>query len=108
VPKFTLLIETNCAPGTDEEFNRWYDEVHIPELLTIDGFVSATRFEVADAQMGRSLPPQRYMALYEIDADSAQQALDALAAKTRELHMSDTLQTGPGAMKARMYASLAT
>jgi hypothetical protein len=101
-----LLIETNCQPGTDVEFNRWYDEIHIPELLQIDGFVRATRYGVADAQMGRSVPDQRYLALYEIDAESAQAALDALAAATPALNMSPTLVTGRGAMRARMYTPL--
>jgi hypothetical protein len=106
LPTHLLVFQTDCAPGTDDEFNRWYNEVHIPELLRIPGFKAATRYRVADAQMGRRSPDHRYLALYEIEADTAQEALDALNAKTAELAMSDTLLTGPGQLSASVWTSL--
>ena len=44
----------------EEEFNRWYDQHHVPGLLAVPGFISATRF----SQLG---PPRRYLAVYEIE-----------------------------------------
>jgi hypothetical protein len=44
----------------EAEWNRWYDEVHVPELLSVPGFHSATRFQERGA-------PRRYLALYEVD-----------------------------------------
>ena len=55
---------------TDEEFCEWYD-AHLPEILSIPGFVSAQRFRlepvVADAVEPTSY---RYLALYEIEGDT--------------------------------------
>lgn len=106
MPRHLLIVETSCAEGSDAEFNRWYDEVHIPQLLTIDGFVGARRYRLADAQMGRSRPEQPYLALYEIEADDPQAALDALLARTAALEMTPTLVTGRGAVRTRLYTAL--
>ena len=41
-----LIVETGPAEGRDDDWNAWYDEVHIPEILEkIPGFHAATRFE---------------------------------------------------------------
>jgi hypothetical protein len=28
-----LMVLTNSAEGQDAEFNAWYDEIHLPEVL---------------------------------------------------------------------------
>ncbi|OBK22882.1 hypothetical protein A5634_06810 [Mycobacterium asiaticum] len=43
-----------------EEYHRWHDEVHLPEMLTIDGFVSARRWQTDG---------DSFITLYEIDTD---------------------------------------
>jgi hypothetical protein len=54
----------------DDEFNEWYD-AHLPEILSIPGFVSAQRYRlepvVADAVEPTSY---RYLAVYEIEGDT--------------------------------------
>ncbi|WP_327116815.1 hypothetical protein OHB12_05720 [Nocardia sp. NBC_01730] len=51
----------------DEEYNKWYNEVHVPDLLEIPGVKSCARYR------GRPLggrPAQfDYLAVYEIDGD---------------------------------------
>ena len=44
-----------------DEYHKWHDDVHIPEMLTIDGFVSARRWATED---GKS-----FITLYELDTD---------------------------------------
>jgi hypothetical protein len=84
------LVQTNAVDGTDEEFSEWYTTVHIPELLTIPGFVAAQRFEF-DASATTAEPPEyRYLAIYEIEGSGADAAA-ALASAIPTLHMSDTL-----------------
>ncbi len=40
-----MVVLTNPNPGGDEAFNRWYDEIHVPDVLnTIGGYVGARRF----------------------------------------------------------------
>lgn len=48
----------------DGELNDWYDGTHVPELLSVPGFVSARRFR----RVGDDGEPE-YLAVYEIEAD---------------------------------------
>lgn len=73
-----LLAFTNPAPGREAEFNRWYDEQHVPDLLAVPGFLSAQRFHLTDAA-GEGNPGWSYLALYEIESDDP----DALMAEVR-------------------------
>ena len=88
-----LIVFSNPSAGQEDEYNRWYDEVHLKEVLEVDGFVAAQRFALADAQIaamdGRS--PTRYLAIYEIEAEDLQPVLDKLAAAGATMNMSDAL-----------------
>ena len=80
-----LLALTNAVEGKDEEFQKWYWETHIPEVLELPGFVAAKRLRTADDAVGA---PHRYATIYEVEG-SAQAALGTLF--TAGLSMSDTL-----------------
>lgn len=76
--KHHLLAFTNPVAGREEEFNRWYDERHVPDLLAVPGFVSAQRFALTDAT-GQDKAGWTYLALYELETDDP----DALMAEVR-------------------------
>ena len=38
-----LIVRTDVAPEMEEEFNRWYNEEHIPLLLRVPGVLWAKR-----------------------------------------------------------------
>jgi hypothetical protein len=65
-----LLVQADVAPEHEATWNRWYDQRHVPDLLTVPGFHSGRRFEaVADypgAGLSGALP--RYLALYDLDS----------------------------------------
>lgn len=64
-PGGVWLIESNCAaPDRLDEFNRWYDGIHIPDFLATGLFITGYRFETVPGQTGG-----RYLALYETDGD---------------------------------------
>jgi len=54
-----LVVDIEVDPAREDEFNRWYDEEHIPEKLRTEGFYSARRFKHAT-------DPHRYLAVYEV------------------------------------------
>jgi hypothetical protein len=96
VTRATLVVYSNPSdPAREEEYNSWYDKVHVPEVLTIEGFVAATRFRVAEASIAGEEVPHRYLALYEVESDDLQGTLNALVAATPNLHMSDAIQMDP-------------
>jgi hypothetical protein len=58
-----LLTITEPPPYMEEEFNAWYDTEHLPERLSIPGFLSARRW-VADCKPGEG----KYLATYELES----------------------------------------
>jgi hypothetical protein len=71
------LMIVESRPNSSEqvaEFHDWYDTVHIPEILEVEGFVSARRLA--------SLDGASFIAVYEIegDVDAAKAHLEAALA----------------------------
>jgi hypothetical protein len=67
-----LFVMNDVDASCEEEFNRWYQEQHVPERLAVPGFRTARRYRAADGGPA-------YMAVYECDsievfASSAYQA----------------------------------
>ena len=54
----------DAPPEHEDEFNRWYDEEHLPLLSQVRGVLRARRFVDLRA------PKPRYIALYELDNES--------------------------------------
>lgn len=89
MPKGVVYVESRpSSPERDQEFNTWYNEVHLPELVALDGFVCARRLKpIGEADY--------YIAIYEIEGDDLQAIMDNLLASAGQLHMSDALQMDP-------------
>src|SRR5246127_295803 len=61
MPKSLLFVESRPAsPDHVDEYHRWHDQVHVPEMLAVDGFVSARRWQTDG---------ESFVTLYEIDTD---------------------------------------
>jgi len=92
MPKFKMLVFTNPAKGGSEDgYNKWYDEQHIPDVCRLDGFTGAQRFKFVDTGMGPGLT--NYLAIYELEAADAKEAVALLQSKagTPEMVMSEDL-----------------
>jgi len=91
-----LVVFTQPKPGQEAEYNRWYEEVHLGDVLKVEGFVAAQRFEVATAQIGDAAQsaPGRYLAIYEIEAENLEAALAQLSAGSDSMEISDALDAG--------------
>lgn len=82
-----IYVETYpSSPDREQEYNTWYDEVHLPELVAIDGIVSARRLRPVNGE-------GPYVALYEIEGDDLQVVLQGMSAA--KLTMSSALQLDP-------------
>ncbi|MCV7103751.1 DUF4286 family protein [Mycobacterium palustre] len=87
--KGIMYVESRpSSPDREQEYNTWYDEVHIPELLALDGIVAARRLRPLDGQ-------GPYVAIYELEGDDLQAILDNMIANAGQLHMSDALLMDP-------------
>jgi hypothetical protein len=80
VAREILLAFSNPVDGRDDEYNDWYTNQHLDEILAVEGFRTAQRFELVDAKMTNDTPtpPYRYLVLYEIEEGSLERADAAL------------------------------
>lgn len=51
-----FVIPANFVAGMEAEYHKWYDEVHIPEVTRVPGFVAMKRGRLSDIQC----EPRRY------------------------------------------------
>ncbi len=56
-----------------EEWNRWHSEVHMPDVASQPGIISARKFRVADDSTPADWPAQ-YITIYEFESWQAWQA----------------------------------
>lgn len=92
----TYLVFSNPVEGKEDEFNEWYDNVHLPEVLATPGMRAAQRFALLETDITHNSvlpkPAHRYLLVYEMEGD-----VDATMAKIQEaalsgtMHMSDAL-----------------
>ena len=57
-----LLVMIDIDPAYEEDFNRWYDEEHIPALSAVPGTLLARRFRATDTSK------QWHLALYHLES----------------------------------------
>jgi hypothetical protein len=87
------FVQTDPVGNREDEYNEWYTERHLADVLDVPGFVAAQRYMIA-GRYPDSREPQgrRYMAIYEIQGD-AQRAIDSLGAVRRsgQMHISPAM-----------------
>jgi hypothetical protein len=49
-PEYLLLVMGNFVPGMEDDYHRWYDEMHGPEVLDTPGFVGMRRGSRVETQ----------------------------------------------------------
>jgi hypothetical protein len=59
--KLVYVVALDMEPEWEEETNRWYNEEHIPALLSVPGYFGARRYISVDGQ-------PKYLNWYEIDS----------------------------------------
>ncbi|NMO01624.1 hypothetical protein HH308_10410 [Gordonia sp. TBRC 11910] len=68
--EYQYWVLTNpTTPEQEDEYNEWYDNVHVHDAAAVPGFQSAQRFELAEHQRGEAPFPYKYGAMYEIETD---------------------------------------
>lgn len=67
MPRYKMVALTSPVAGKEDEYHRWYQNDHLPEIVSFPGMVSAKRYK---AVMPLQDPTNyQYMAIYEIDTD---------------------------------------
>lgn len=91
--RYKMVVLSRPTEGREEEYNAWYQDVHLGELVALEGFVSARRYRRArNLAEGDTYP---YLAVYEIETDDIDAVVENLTATAEQgrLTMSDAVDT---------------
>lgn len=68
---YTVFVAVDVKPGTEDEYNKWYDEEHTPLLSKVPGWIRSRRFVLKDwaqggeqGRAGQKAPP-KFLAVHE-------------------------------------------
>lgn len=91
--RYNFIVLTNPVEGREDEYNDWYTNTHLPDVLKIPGIVAAQRFTRAAIQRGAGPFPWKYLAIYECESDNLSGIVRELTARggTELMRMTDAL-----------------
>jgi hypothetical protein len=73
MPRGIMYVETMpVSPDREADYHKWYNDTHLAEILSVEGIVSARRFAPTDGN-------GPFIAIYELDCDDLDAAVDRLA-----------------------------
>lgn len=76
-PKCLLIVTAEVDPEVEAEWNRWYDDVHLPDALKCPGVLRGRRYvstgDIGETCRGRRETVARriYTTVYELDSPAA-------------------------------------
>ena len=88
--KHVLLVFTSPVEGREDAYNAWYNDVHLGEVLTADGFVRAQRFKASEILP--SVTEHEYVAIYEIEDLDPGEAMKSLNGAAGSFTMTDAIE----------------
>jgi hypothetical protein len=94
--RYRFVVLSNPVPGREDEFNEWYDQHHLREILAIPGIKSGQRFHRSAAQVSPS-HPYEYLAVYEIETDDIEAVIAGLSDPSGRVR-SDAIDLGSTAV----------
>jgi hypothetical protein len=81
--KGIMYVETMpVSPDREADYHNWYNDVHLAEIVSVDGIVSARRFAPTDGD-------GPFIAIYELDCED----LDAVQQRLAELGASGKMSS---------------
>jgi hypothetical protein len=94
--KHLIAVLTEPTPGKETEFNDYYENLHLGEVLATTGWDTAQRFILTD-EAGQKCP-HKYLALYQVEADDASDIIRTLNETRAQRQQSDALNRRTAAL----------
>lgn len=79
MPRHQYVILCQPVAGRETEFEDWYNNQHLADVVKIDGVVSAQRFKITAQRGDDNSPAWQSLAIYNLDADDPEAVMDAIA-----------------------------
>jgi len=77
LPSCLLIVTAEVDAEVEADWNRWYDEVHLPDALACPGVLSGRRYlaagEISESDRGQSrrTKARLYTTVYELESPAA-------------------------------------
>lgn len=65
--KALLIVRSDVVPAREADYNQWYNEVHLRDMLNVPGIISARRYVSL-------LDEPKYAAVYELESEDVLQS----------------------------------
>jgi hypothetical protein len=72
-----LIVTAEVDASVEADWNRWYDDVHLPDALACPGvlagrrYVSSGEISESDRGQGKRTPTRIYTTVYELESPAA-------------------------------------
>jgi hypothetical protein len=99
--RYTLMVFTRPVAGRVEEYNRWYDQTHLSDVLRVPGFVGAQRWAAED---GDPATGPRYAAVFDIETDDIDATLAIFDRERQAMPSSSALD--PDSVSFALYRAV--
>ena len=91
MPRYQMVVMSDPVEGCEKDYNQWYQDVHLPQLVALEGIRSARRLRRVRTLGERET--YSYMVIYDIETEDIDAVLDNLisVAMAGEITMSDAI-----------------
>lgn len=85
-----LVFSSPTSPETEAEYNDWYTNKHLKDVVALPALVSATRYKLEEAVSLDGIPvsASKYLAIYEVEGDTVE------AMNAAKLQLADGMASG--------------
>jgi len=94
--KYRFVVLSNPTPGMEDEYNKWYNETHMREVVAVSGIDTAQRFKIHEESLRPGVnPAHKYLAIYEIETDDISSVMEDLRSRpgTPAMFISEAFDT---------------
>lgn len=78
LPEYLMVVDVDLNPAVVDEWNEWYDTVHLQEITDCPGFERATRYVAPEPDENGRL---RHLTIYELSRSDAMETPEFAAAR---------------------------
>jgi hypothetical protein len=90
-----VFIDPKSAE-TEAEFNAWFDDIHLDEVIAVAGIASGARFKrIPIARPTPSPITQQYLTLLEVEADDIEDVARRLTEAGKSMRQTGSVATEP-------------
>ena len=86
--RYVMHVTSRANPGRDEDYDRWYDEIHRVEMLELPGVLSCDRFRELDME-GKETGI--FVAQYGVETDDPAALLQSIFAAAATMRLTDAI-----------------